>query len=246
MKPSVVPMLACAIALTAAAVGRARPEAMTIAILVDVTGSMHVCPGGVAGLPSSTKAGSGTTMTSMLDRRPIPPAVEEFPLVGIDATDRVRLGAISRRFTLSDPIAGGSAELRKAWRALFDMPPVEWLGPSPIWDATAETVRTMSADAGKRAIVLVTDGLASGNRVGATDAAFAARWAGIPVTVVAAESVLPAQSMSVIGRDPLTALSELARMSGGRFLVDRAIGSGDPCFRRDTTNTLWTALRQIR
>lgn len=221
--------------------GPQSPATLNLVILVDVTSSLHLCPGGVAGLPSSTLAGSGVTRPSMQDYRPIPPAVGEFPLKGLLATDRVRIGAIARKTAIGTAIPGDAPGLRKAWTALFEMPPIEWMGPSPIWDATAEAVRTLAAESGRRAIILITDGQATANRQSYMDVAFAAKSAGIPISIVGEQTPL----VHLLNRDPLEHLREMATISGGTFLLDPAIGVGT-CFERDPGRYLTAAIGGLR
>ena len=239
--------LATMIALSvAASIGAtsARPQspaALNLVILADVTASLHLCPGGVAGLPSSAIAGSGNTRSSMLDYRPIPPAVGEFALKGLRSTDRVRVGAISRKIAISEAMLGNSANVRKAWKALFEMPPIEWMGPSPIWDATAEAVRLLATESGRRSVILITDGQATANRQSYVNVAFAAKSAGVSITSVGEQTPLIDQ----IGRNPLAPLAEMAMISGGSFLLDPATPSY-PCFNRDPGKYLTAAIGGLR
>ena len=238
--PAVVAAVLAA-SLGAAPLRTQSPVGLNLVILVDVTSSLHLCPGGVAGLPSSTAAGSGATALSMRDYRPIPPAVGEFPLKGLLSTDRVRIGAITRKIAIGSAMPGDAPALRKAWTALFEMPPLEWMGPSPIWDATAEAVRLLAPDAGRRAIILITDGQATANRQSYRDVAVAARGAGIPIAIVGEQTPL----VHLLNRDPLEHLRDMAAISGGQFLLDRATEDG-PCFVRDPGKYLTAALGGLR
>jgi hypothetical protein len=218
-------------------------------LLIDITASLHLCPAGVAGLPSSTKAGSGTTMNTMTDRALIPAAVEEFPLGGLRADDRVWVGSIGRRAQLAGPTEGNSPAVKKYWRDVFGQPPVEWLGPSPIWDRVGDAVQMLSSQTGRKAILLVSDGQASGNTRSYREVAEAAASQGVAISVVGEESVLsfaPVKLMSIIGKDPTVPLRTIAEISGGTFFLDKAVVTpGVPCFVRDPAKYVKEALNRL-
>lgn len=102
------------------------------------------------------------------------------------ATDRVRMGAVGRRLMLVREFSSDRAVLMAAASAALDMPKDERLGPSPIWDAIHLAARSLAGEPGWRNIILVTDGLASGNLASSEDAAEQAVAAGVTVHVVEA------------------------------------------------------------
>jgi hypothetical protein len=215
---------------------------LSIVVLVDVTASLHVCPKGVAGPPSTAAPPTaGSSMTSAVGFE-IPPAVVPFPLTHVGSDDRIRIGAIGRRLYLADRFVTNSRERERQWSAAFAHPPIDWLGPSPLWDALIEASQAFQGESGSRAIVLVTDGLATGNTHSVREASDALTAGGIRVGVVAEETILtmtPLTPMSAIGRDPLKPLQAIADATGGHLVLDKAIGDfGQPCFRRDPATAL--------
>lgn len=224
---------------------------LNLVILVDVTASLHRCPEGVAGLVSTTVAGTTTSVRQASDRTPIAPAVSEFQLSGPQKQDRVRVGAIGRRVFLSDSYAGDSAELRIAWRRLFGLPPVEWLGPSPIWDAVSEVSSFLSNESGSRAIILVSDGQSTGNVHGSAEAAEIDLRSGVRVSTIAMESIIsttPPRSMaSAIGKDPSDRLKYLAEKTAGQFFFDKAlVAPGPSCYMLAPSPLLSKAISGLR
>ena len=150
------------------------PEPLTVAVLVDVTASMPPSQVEIgAGLPSSAKPG-----------RAIPVAVEEFRLRGLRSNDRVRVGAVCRQLMMSDAFSTDARERQKDWHAVFTLPPIAWLGPSPIWDAIAAVASAMAHEPGQRAILFVTDALGSGNVLSSREAAERAALTGVAVNFV--------------------------------------------------------------
>ena len=156
----------------------------------------------------------------------IPPAVPQFDLNGLRSGDRVRVGAIARRPVISDRFASDAREIRQEWRALLDLPPVDWLGPSPIWDRVVDATTHFQGEPGHAEMVIVTDGHTGGNNHGVREAAAQAAIAGVAVSVVAEEILLPRQSAGMPLEekhpDPTLALRLLASQTGGAYVFDRA------------------------
>jgi hypothetical protein len=138
---------------------------------------------------------------------------------------------------MSPRFTSDAAEIRKAWGVLFDVPPIEWLGPSPIWDAVDGAVAALADEPGHRAIVLITDGQASGNVHGYSDVSAQAALAGVSVSIVAEDSMLPTMPLTTLasyGNDPALRLRSMADFTGGSFALDRGpIAPDDRCFPHD-------------
>jgi hypothetical protein len=230
----------------------AAPAPLVAGILVDVTASLHRCPAGVAGLPSSVRMSRFESLSTL-----IPPAVEPFDLQGLRRGDEVLFGTVGRLSARLGPFEWEDRRRPRAWTSLFERPPVEWLGPSPIWDATLDMTKALAPRAGRRAIVLVTDGLASGNQVSWRDVAAAAAAAGVAVSVVAEETVLPTQPLTPFARagiDPLTPLRSLAAATGGIYALDPAAPDttgfradpASPCFKREPGRYVRGVIERMR
>jgi Mg-chelatase subunit ChlD len=89
-------------------------------------------------------------------------------------------------------------------------------GSSPIWDAIAEAATALSNESGRRGIIVITDGRATGNRLGFEELLERLKLASLPVFVV---SIDP-WSEKLANRtrpnpDPGTSLERLARTTGG-------------------------------
>jgi hypothetical protein len=134
---------------------------------------------------------------------------------------------------------------------VFALPPADWLGPSPIWDVLVDLVEVLSSEPGPRAIVLVTDGLATGNARTAAHVEAAARAAAVGISVVFEETIVTLSPMTTmaeaIGRDPAVPLERIATATGGRFFRLRGIVTpGQPCVTRDPSPLLARALGHMR
>lgn len=224
--------------------------ALDLIVVVDVTASRHRCPEGVAGLPSSALSSSGLSLSTS-GRRNIPPAVEWFALKGLTSVDTVRVGAMAAKLRLSQPVAGTAPELTRSWQSVFALPPVEWLGPSPLWDQLFDLIALLSAEAGRLGIIVVTDGLATGDIHTPAEVATEARKRGVRITFVAEQAILQAVPLKTVaeatGRDPHDSLRLIADESGGRFLLARpVIVAGAPCFERNSTAPVSEAIAKMR
>jgi hypothetical protein len=149
--------------------------------------------------------------------------------------DRVRIGVFGPTLKLSSWFAADNRDIAAEMETVLKVADEERMGPSPIWDVLLEAVRTVSPEPGRRAIVLLTDGEATGDTVKMTDAAAAALTAGAPVHVISAaidREIPQGRGTSVVVR-PSRQLGELADLTGGLFVpspaadkLDRPLGPG--------------------
>jgi hypothetical protein len=142
--------------------------------------------------------------------------------------DAMRIGTFGETVVLHGGPLRSPAEVREAADALN-----EYLGgPSPVWDAlvAAASVLEGDVDAGRRGIVLLTDGRSTANRLGFADALARLQRDRIPVFVVAIDMLRNAVP------DPKLRLITLAKTTGGTYVfadppaaasagVARAIGA---------------------
>jgi hypothetical protein len=137
-------------------------------------------------------------------------------ITDVRAGDRARvMGMIGPRFVASPVWSGDRVTLQRALR-VFAIPdaPVE---PSPLWDAIDEGLTLFPPDARRRAIVVVTDGRATGNRAPLAEVTERAVLAGIAVSIV--ELTPPTRSLGVPHSErapgPTALLERLTTASGG-------------------------------
>jgi hypothetical protein len=85
-------------------------------------------------------------------------------------------------------------------------------GASPLWDALDGVVRSLDGASGRRAILVVTDGRATGNRLAFAEILLRLRQARVPVFFICAE-----RPKDVEVADPSIRLRQLATASGGQY-----------------------------
>lgn len=99
---------------------------------------------------------------------------------------------------------------------------------SRIWDAVDLGVSALESEAGRRAIVLLTDGEASGNRLGVADVIRHARASNVAVSVIGSGGWVLSMDLPTRGPTPRSALEALTSETGGMLVFD----AGGDKFRR--------------
>jgi hypothetical protein len=173
------------------------------------------------------------------------PEIERHLLPSLRVTDRLLVGALGERPVMT----GGFHSEPRTWRSALDrafgLPEAERMGPSPLWDAVDDAVAMLAGESGHRAILLITDGKATGNRFGADEVTARAIAAGVVVNAVnlffrrtatlhtmveTTGGVWPARDESSAAGAPLAfgpALAGIVRGLGERYEVRFACGAAD-------------------
>jgi len=139
---------------------------------------------------------------------------------GLDAADRWRMGTFGDRIHFSRNFASGPKSFRLDPQEPISVRDRTVRGGSPLWDAIHQSVELLADQAGRRAVLVFTDGRASGNQHG--------------LEAVAEFSIDHAVSLSAIVPDPprgirqdretvavvtpAANLDRLARYTGGLLL----------------------------
>lgn len=172
----------------------AHDGAVTAALLVDVSASMHFT-------------------NALMDR-----AVQELAK-SMRPGDRIRLGAFAAKMFLGTQIATDGTLVPKQFRQLLlKLEDEDTLGPSPIWDAAWTAAGSLVDTPGPRAVILLTDGRATGNRLALGDLAEGAAAAGVAMhSVVRAMRRMPIHQSgkTAVIVQPQVALARLADYTGG-------------------------------
>ena len=209
---------------------------VTLIVLMDITASQLTCDVKLLPEPRVITAGRGLPRTSEV--RGLMSGWGRFAIDGFQTGDRVMVGSLGRHLRLSGRFTSDKREINDDWNALFDVPPVEGLGPSQIWDGVNDAIEPLAREPRPRAIVLITDGMASGNVHSQKEVAVKAAEASVSVSVMALEPMLPTYPLTTMashGIDPAQALWTLADTTGGVFELVRG-EVGDPyarCFTRN-------------
>jgi Ca-activated chloride channel family protein len=176
----------------------APPAPLTLVMLFDVTASM-------------------TTYGSVVEE------LERVIVPSLAAGDRVRVGTIANRPSLAPRFSSVPREIIADGRKTVDVRRQQRYGPSPIWDALKTAAEALASEPGRRAIVLVTDGRATGNTISAADAANAVVRAGAVVEVLTETRTSfyrQGSEDSYVRVRTGFVLEELARVSGGMILPE--------------------------
>lgn len=131
----------------------------------------------------------------------------------------VRVAAIGRTLHAPGGWSTNRGEQQTQLRQALDVPAEDRHGPSPVWDALDESLRTLLPADARAGILLVTDGQTSGNRVRLAVPADQAIAMGVPINVVFTGSVgrLAQRGDTQAVVRPDRALEQLASATGGAF-----------------------------
>jgi Ca-activated chloride channel family protein len=180
---------------------------LTVVLLVDVTVSAWVDNSEAFQIVNSVVLG-------VRDKR-VERLIDAF--TGLLAPgDRGLVGGIAGRVVLGRRFTSDKAELAATARETLGVPGVETFGPSPIWDSIDAVVAILAREPGRRALIVRTDGMATGNLLSVKDAAARARAAGVSVNMLAA-----GEEDKMRGISPRNALEWIAGETGGSFVLDR-------------------------
>lgn len=141
-------------------------------------------------------------------------------LHGLQPVDRAAVGVVARgvRFTA---MTGDRRELTTQIRSLLQVADADRLGPSPLWDAIDQAITLMEDTAGRRAVVLFSDGKSTGNTRGLDEVIGRARRLQVSINAVVEGpgSIFLARTTSAL--DPADVIERLTQVTGGRRLLDR-------------------------
>lgn len=180
----------------------AGPEQpLSLVLLVDVTSSMD----------------------TMIERKVLRSGVEKWFVDRLAPQDRVQVGSFAKQTSIGTPIAANPRALMMAVRKALDPRDEDTFGPSPVWDAVDLAVATLANATGRRAILLVTDGRATGNQQSPESVGMRAIAARVAVSVVGEdwEMTLRQDGSTGVRVRPGVALEWIANATGGLYLPDR-------------------------
>ena len=164
---------------------------VSIALLVDTSGSMKLPP------KVELSTGVSTMLLASL----------------LEGTDEAGLFTFDKVLHFAHPFTTDFAGLRSAIQS------APAFGSTSLYDAIAETAQQLSTRPGRRALVVVTDGVDTSSRLTPEQVSAIASSIDMPVYVVAVGR--PSESRSAGHTPPATVnsanLSDLARWSGGAF-----------------------------
>ena len=118
------------------------------------------------------------TTDSMLDK------LVEWLSLRASSSMRIRPAGVANALRLSPAFATDRRSLVASAATLLTFLGADRAGPSPLVDAMDDAVRSLMSVAGRRAIVLLSDGKSTGNHHGSADIARRAAIAGVTVSVV--------------------------------------------------------------
>ena len=144
--------------------------------------------------------------------------VTECVTAQLEPPDSLRFGFITSHLYLSRPYAAN--EMPDFYRKVVRPTVVSRdnrSGPSPIWDAIDKTISSMTTDSGRRAVIVMTDGLSTGNVHSMSDVVDHAKTAGVSISGIYAGN--PFALWKEWPVHPVDTLSTIASDTGGLYVV---------------------------
>ena len=140
----------------------------------------------------------------------------------LNAGDRARVGGLANKLVLAPAFSSDMREVVSAGRKAVSFRKEDKFGASPIWDAMDQTVEQLEAENGLRAIILVTDGKATGNMKSLLTVADRAVFAGVVVDVLSeSRPMIIRQSETMAARiRPSLPLELITRVTGGTIVPE--------------------------
>jgi von Willebrand factor type A domain len=196
---------------------------LVVILLLDLTASMHRFTYKFRG---SMYRNNDTALPNSptLKSNELRELVDQFAEV-VRPRERFSVSTFREHVELGRDFTGDRNALRTSGRTRLDIPDrdITRYGPSPIWDALNAAVEALKPLRGRRSVVLVTDGNASGNHLGVDDVAHRAADAGVIINVIGvqADYDLRQADGSTITVRPSVFLQRLAAATGGTLLLHR-------------------------
>jgi Ca-activated chloride channel homolog len=189
---------------------RSDASAVTVALLLDTSGSMRLPPK----LQLSTDMGR-LVLAAMSE------GIDEAGLFVFDKTVR-----------MAHPFTTKFESLRSSLAAVHPF------GSTSLYDAIAATAQQVSTRPGRRALVVLTDGIDTSSQLTATRVSGIASAIDMPVYVVAVGRLTDDLKAERTGRaeDAAANLSDLARWSGGAFFAVASAADGSIAARQIVTD----------
>jgi len=145
------------------------------------------------------------------------PPIDNGLIANLSPRDQLGLGVFGRQVRFGREFGRDQPSLAAIEREVLRMDERDRIGPSPIWDAVDAAADLLAPRPGQRAIILVTDGRATGNRKSLGAVIDAAMQADVAVTVIARGFFF--MPPDITANAPSVNLTLLANATGGLFLT---------------------------
>ena len=198
--------------------GRSRPildfrnetSAISVALLLDTSGSMRIGPK----LQRASDVGHFLLATMN------------------EGTDEAGLFVFDKTVRVAHPFTSEFEPLRSALASVHPF------GSTSLYDAIAETAKQLASRPGRRAVVVLTDGVDTSSQLTAAEVSGIAGAIDMPVYVVAVGRSIDdlTAERTTKAEDVSANLTDLARWSGGAFYAVPSAGEGSVAARQIVTD----------
>jgi hypothetical protein len=146
----------------------------------------------------------------------------------LEPSDRVRIGSVARKVTFTPWLDASAHQVAAEGRRVLSVGRDQRTGPSPLWDAADAAISSLESERGLRAIVLVSDGRATGNTIGASAMTQHAINAGVVIQAIAENRpiLIPQADERAVNVRPAAIMQQMAILTDGLFLPEEIVPSG--------------------
>jgi VWFA-related protein len=157
------------------------------------------------------------SITRRIKKGVIEDHVRELFIDRLQAGEEARIGGFAGRLHLSQAFTRDRRALRRALDAALSHREESTFGPSPVWDYTYAALDALADSPGRKAVIVLTDGRATGNRRGVEEVAEHAIRVGATINVISLDRQLFIQqdAASAVVVRPRNVLLWIADVTGG-------------------------------
>ena len=162
-----------------------------------------------------------SSLTRRIEKDTIKDHVREMFIERLQPGEEARIGAFARELRLSQAFTRDRRTLQRALDTALAHREENTYGPSPIWDATYDALDAFTGSTGRKSIIILTDGRATGNRRGVEEVVEHAVRVGATINVISLDRQLYIQqdaATAVVVR-PRNVLLWMAEVTGGRVIT---------------------------
>ena len=162
-----------------------------------------------------------SSITRRIEKGTIKDHVRDMFIDHLQPGEEARIGGFARDLRLSPLFTRDRRTLQRGLDAALAHREENTYGPSPIWDATYQALDGFADAAGRKSVVILTDGRATGNRRGIEDVVEHAVRMGATINVISLDRQLYIQqdaATAVVVR-PRNVLLWMAEVTGGQVIT---------------------------
>lgn len=162
-----------------------------------------------------------SSITRRVEKDTIKDHVREMFIDRLQPGEEARIGGFARDLRLAQSFTRDRRTLQRALDAALGHDENSTYGPSPIWDATYQALDAFGGFPGRKSIIILTDGRATGNRRGVEEVVEHAVRARATINVISLDrqAYIQQDAVTAVVVRPRNVLLWMAEVTGGRVIT---------------------------